>query len=44
VDYCFDFTAGGRGLMLFTSNCTGVETPMKNLQIAYSYAAKHRVG
>jgi hypothetical protein len=44
VDYCFDFTAGGRGLLLFTSNCTGVETPMENLRLAYSYAGKHRVG
>lgn len=44
VDYCFDFTSGGCGLLLFTSNCTGVETPVQNLQLAYSYAAKHRVG
>lgn len=44
VDYCFDFTNGGDGLLLFTSNCTGVETPMENLRLAYSYAAKHRMG
>jgi len=44
VDYCFDFTSGGRGLLLFSSNCTVVETPMENLRLAYSYAAKHRVG
>lgn len=37
VDYMFDATDGGRGLMLFTSNVTGVEVPPENLITAYSY-------
>jgi len=44
VDYCFDFTAGGRGLLLFTSNCTVVETPVENIRLAYSYATTHGIG
>jgi hypothetical protein len=37
VDYFLDFTDGGRGMFLFTSNVTGVEVPPENLQFAYRY-------
>jgi hypothetical protein len=37
VDYFLDFTDGGKGLFLMTSNVTGVETPPENLRTAYSY-------
>jgi hypothetical protein len=37
VDYFLDFTDGGKGLFLMTSNVTGVETPPDNLRTAYSY-------
>jgi hypothetical protein len=37
VDYFLDFTAGGKGLFLITSNVTGVEVPVNNLRAAYSY-------
>lgn len=38
VDYCIDYTDGGHGLFLFTSNVVVVETPMQNLREAYRYA------
>lgn len=38
VDYFFDFTDGGRGLFLFTSNVTGHEVPSENIRTAYHYA------
>jgi len=37
VDYFLDFTDGGRGMFLFTTNVTGVEVPPENLQAAYRY-------
>ncbi len=37
VDYVLDYTGGGRGLFLFTSNVTGVEVPPANLRAAYAY-------
>jgi len=37
VDYFLDFTDGGRGLFLFTSNVTGVEVPPENIRAAYHY-------
>ena len=40
MDYFVDFTDGGRGLMLFTSNVTGVEVPPANLVAAYRHVKK----
>jgi len=37
IDYFFDFTDGGRGLFLFTSNVTGYEVPPENIRTAYRY-------
>ena len=37
VDYFLDFTDGGCGLFLFTSNVTGVEVPPENIRTAYRY-------
>ena len=37
VDYFLDFTDGGKGMFLFTSNVTGVEVPPENLQAAYQH-------
>ena len=37
VDYFLDFTDGGKGMYLMTSNVTGVEVPPDNLRTAYSY-------
>jgi hypothetical protein len=37
VDYFLDFTNGGKGLFLMTSNVTGVETPPENLRAAYAH-------
>ncbi len=37
VDYFLDFTDGGRGMFLITSNVSGVEVPPENLQSAYRY-------
>lgn len=37
VDYFLDFTDGGRGMFLITSNVTGVEVPPENIQLAYRY-------
>lgn len=37
VDYLLDFTEGGRGLFLFTSNVTGVDVPPGNIVAAYRY-------
>lgn len=37
VDYCLDFTDGGQGLFLFTSNVTGVEVPPENIRSAYAH-------
>jgi hypothetical protein len=37
VDYFLDFTDGGRGLFLFTSNVTGVEVPTANIRTGYEY-------
>lgn len=37
VDYFLDFTDGGRGLFLMTSNVTGVEVPPENIHTAYRY-------
>jgi hypothetical protein len=37
VDYFLDFTDGGKGMFLFTSNVTGVEVPPENLETAYHY-------
>jgi len=37
VEYFLDFTEGGRGMFLFTSNVTGVEVPPGNLLAAYRH-------
>ena len=37
VDYFLDFTDGGKGMYLMTSNVTGVEVPPDNLRTAYGY-------
>lgn len=37
VDYFLDFTDGGRGMFLFTSNVTGVEVPPENILAAYHH-------
>jgi len=37
VDYFLDFTEGGKGMFLITSNVSGVEVPPENLQLAYRY-------
>ncbi len=37
VDYFLDFTGGGKGMFLITSNVTGVEVPPENLRTAYRY-------
>ncbi len=37
VDFFLDFTHGGQGMFLFTSNVTGVEVPPENLVEAYRY-------
>ena len=37
VDYFLDFTDGGKGMFLVTSNVTGVEVPPENLREAYRY-------
>jgi hypothetical protein len=37
VDYFLDFTDGGRGMFLVTSNVTGVEVPPDNLRAAYRH-------
>lgn len=44
VDFCFDYSGGGRGLMLFSSNVTGVEVPPRNLVAAYRRCESHPVG
>ena len=44
VDFCFDYTGGGRGLFLFTSNVTGVEVPPANLLAAYRHCESQRAG
>ena len=41
IDYCLDLTDGGRGLFLFSSNVTGVETPPENIVAAYRYLASY---
>ena len=37
VDYFLDFTDGGKGLYLMTSNVTGVEVPAENIRTGYHY-------
>lgn len=37
VDYFANFTDGGRGMFLFTSNVSGVEVPPENLAAAYQH-------
>jgi hypothetical protein len=37
VDYFLDFTDGGKGMFLITSNVSGVEVPPENIRFAYSY-------
>lgn len=39
VEYALDYTDGGRGLFLFTSNVTGVEVPAENTRTGYRYLA-----
>ena len=41
VDYMLDFTEGGQGMFLFTSNVTGVEVPPENLVAAYRHLAQY---
>jgi hypothetical protein len=40
IDFFLDFTDGGKGMFLFTTNVTGVEVPPANLRTAYSYIRK----
>ena len=44
VDYFLDFTEGGRGMFLFTSNVSGVEVPPENLAAAYQHVKTFRPG
>ena len=37
VEYVMDFSRGGRGLFLFTSNVTGGDVPPENIQAAYAH-------
>jgi len=37
VDYFLDFTDGGRGMFLFTTNVTGVEVAPDNLRAGYAH-------
>jgi len=37
VDYFLDFSDGGHGIFMMTSNVTGVEVPPENLRLAYHY-------
>ena len=39
IEYCMDYTDGGKGLFLFTSNVVGIEVPPVNLKTAYHHAA-----
>jgi hypothetical protein len=39
VEYGMDFSRGGQGLFLFTSNVTGIDVPPENLQAAYAHQA-----
>lgn len=41
VDYMLDYTEGGHGMFLFTSNVTGVEVPPANLVAAYRRLAEY---
>jgi len=43
VDYMLDYTDGGQGMFLFTSNVTGVEVPPENIVAAYRYLAGYDV-
>jgi len=43
IDYAFDYTQGGRGLFLFSSNGIGPEVPLENIRCAYEYAASIRL-
>lgn len=44
VDYFLDFSDGGRGCFLFTSNVTGVEVPPENIRTGYEYAKTRPFG
>jgi hypothetical protein len=44
VEYFFDFTGGGRGMYLFTSNVSGVEVPPENLAVAYHHVKTFQPG
>ena len=37
VEYFVEFTGGGRGMFLFTTNVTGVEVPSQNLSAGYEH-------
>lgn len=37
VDYFLDFTDGGKGMFLHTSNVSGIEVPPENIREAYRY-------
>ncbi len=37
VEYVMDYTDGGKGLFLFTSNVTGIDVSTKNLMTAYQH-------
>jgi hypothetical protein len=39
VNYCLDYTDGGKGLFLFTSNVIGIEVSTINVETAYQHAA-----
>ena len=44
VEYCLDYTDGGKGLFLFTSNVTGVEVPPENIRAANRHVESIRPG
>lgn len=41
VDYFIDYTDGGRGMFLFTTNVVGPEVPARNLLEAYRYVKQY---
>ena len=44
VDYFVDYTDGGRGMFLFTSNVTGVEVPPANVRAGYLHVKEIEPG
>lgn len=44
VDWFHDWTEGGRGMFLFTTNVTGVEVPPENVRAGYQHAQTLKFG